>query len=287
MPEKTQTSLFGTAIKGVAIGGLAGYLAGSGIEDLARELSINIHIEHVKTLMSCSGALAFSVFNTLKWFNRDEHEGELVIKIPEERKEPKKAEIKSGELLKGIANAVGEITYGIENQGLARNIYARIANALIKNPLRDAEISYEWSREGFFANQFGVFDSFFYDKREIVPKETLDRFFETGRRLHIAAVKGLSNFAEVLSSKQPISIDSEGWPKEFRETLEQEIALAHDISLWATYLSKREGVVGDSVRSKLAALGITKPDYLTHDVALLGSNILQLYDSILQNLITS
>ena len=95
--KKSHPSLVATIATGIVGGAIVGYLAGSGIEDILHEFSINPPIEYMKTILSGVGALGWSVFGTLQYFNRDEHEGMLVVHVidGEGSKKPKKSLMKS------------------------------------------------------------------------------------------------------------------------------------------------------------------------------------------------
>lgn len=274
--KKSRPSLGATIATGVVGGTLIGYLAGSGIEDLLHQISMNPPIEYMKTILSGVGAVGWSVLGTLQYFNRDEHEGSLVMHVIEGQ-ETEKPQVKPKPNLEGLAHAFENVTDGIHNRKLANSLYSGIAQNLQKSPLNNARSTYELNKDGFLASSFEVFVPFTYDGRTIDPKATLDKFFDKGEDLYRMALEGMSESAERFVSGE--STSNNILPNGFRESLSKEISLAQDIALWTTYLSKRSGIVGSKVREKLSQMGIENPNYLAQDVQVLGQNILKLYDS--------
>lgn len=127
------------------------------------------------------------------------------------------------------------------------------------------------------ANYFDVFNPFEYGGRMIYPKNTLDKFFRTGEFIYNVMTEQISESAAVfVCSKKS---NNKLMPTNFRDYIIKEISYAEDLALWATYLSKRNGIVGSTVREKLEKFGISNPDSLAHDVKVIGENILKLYDS--------
>jgi len=274
--QKSRPSLGATIATGVLGGALVGYLAGSGVEDILHKFSVNPPIEYMKTILSVIGALSWPSLGTLQYFNRDEHEGRLIIHVLEKQK-PEKPRVKPKPNLEGLACAIEQVTNGVHNRNLANNLYLNAVRNLQRDPLSNVRYSYKIHRSGFFAKSFNVFVPFTYNQRVIDPKETLDKFFDVWEELYSMTIEGLSDSAERLVRGQPAFRDL--LPINFRETLAQEISLAQDVALWANYLSKREGIVGSKVRQKLDQFGITHPDSLAEDIKIIGQKVLNFYDS--------
>lgn len=278
---KSRPSLGATIGVSVILGATAGYLVGSGIEDILRAFSVEPPVLLIKAIPSGLGALGLSALGFLQYLNKDEHEGMLVMHVVE-GVEPRKPAVQPQPDLEGLAHAVEGLTSGVENKALAQRIYSEITGALGQNPLSNLRVAYESNKNGLWAGQFEVFKPFQYERRVIDPKATLDSFFETGDTLHRLAVEGLSNAAgRVVTGNGHFGRNQQkAWSGKFRKVLDQEIELAQDAALWLTYLSKRGGIVGSKVRDQLAQLGITNPDYLARDIKALGDNVLRLYDRL-------
>jgi len=293
MPEDTKKSRpsLGLTIFGSFIaGGLGGALIGSGLEDLLTNFDlpqlIQQSIEYTSTVCAGLGSLILSTWSVLQYYNKDEHEGALVINV-EDPAEQKQTYVKPELDLKSIANTVEKLTYSIENKGIAQNIYTSIARALQQNPLKNAQRSYELKKQGFIVDSFEIFKQFNYEGKIVDPKQTIDEFFAIGEELYNLFIDRVSRTSEVLTQSRanPFSTKNEHqqWSQKFRNNLEKELELASNMALWATYLSKRGGIVGSKVNAKLVQFGVSNPNHLSSDVTVLGRNILEFYDAMEEN----
>jgi len=279
--KKSRPSLWATITVSAITGALIGYLVSSGIEDISHEISklpetsINLP-PYMKTILSGICAVGRSVLGTLQFFNKDEHNKSLVMHVIE-KQETEKSRVKPKPNLEGLAHAFENVTEGIHNKNLANSLYSTIAQNIQKSPLRNAKLNYELNRNGFLASSFEVFVPFSYNERTIDPKSTLDEFFDKEEHLYKMIIEELSKSAERFVSGKSASNNT--LPKGFKELLSEEMLLAQDIALWATYLSKRSGIVGSQVKEKFTQMGIENPNYLAQDVKIIGQNILNLYNS--------
>ena len=270
------------------VGGLEGALIGLGGAYLARKAGISV--EHLGLYLAGGGlvigATVRGVLANLKNTSKDRHPRKLIL---DQVKATESAEIslQRGERFRGIAELVESVTNGIQNKNLAKLIYSGAVRSLSKDPFEDSDLrrgmrsTYHGMRGSIIANYMGVFDPFEYDGKQIDPKASLDDFFSTALTIYRYMGNGLSRALGKLSGKSNNSPDKDediDWTKNMALLLDRETRNATDISLWANYLSHKDGAVGDRINAKLDQLGITHPQNLPSDIEIIRSNIQGIYD---------
>ena len=257
-------------------GGIAGALVGAGVEDALSHAYLSQHalamLEWLSVVTAGLGALGGGVLGALQFKNRDPHERTLM----KEEYCPRPLPLTEDDL----GAAVNAAFIGVNNTGLARVAYTTVTNllmpALNRDPFATIRRKYSDARNNFLANQFDVFVPFTYGNRTIDPDERMDRFVKNGSETYALIMDHLVQKTIAMTTG---TVAPQLEP-EIRECIVEEIAIAQDLGLWATYLSHREGIVGSQARQKLGQYGIEHPDALANDIEAIGENLLSLYDRL-------
>ena len=277
-----------------------GWFAGLGLEDILTNIAINERLAFIPIKLppviidkldyfslygAAAGALIGVGISVLKCVLKKGYIEELIVESESFTSSTGKNQSTITEDLinapihlvaEGITPLVDELTTGLQNH----RINDLLTDYVSKGVIEKAKKWYYSKRNNVLYNWAGAFNSFKTNRvaldpkgQTINPKYTLDRTFRIVDWLY----KNLGN-AVVLRREHEINPDLKA---KAREKLQDLTNCLKDVSVWITYLSKNEGIVGRKVRKKLSEkYGIDHPESLYQDACRMSNRLLEVYDAI-------